>query len=87
MSNINPNPRFVPTPGTPTAAKTRGGFVMVPFDHRTMAEVMRDECLSGLPYRMAMSRVCPNCNAAPGVRCRMPCGAPYEGLHTARRAA
>lgn len=37
MSNINPDPRFIPTPGTPTAAKSW------PTQTRTMAEVEADE--------------------------------------------
>lgn len=31
---INPNPRFIPTPGTPTAAPAH-----FPYDHPTLAEV------------------------------------------------
>lgn len=44
MSNINRNPKFIPTPGTPTAAPSH-----FPYDHRSMdgqdrkvAEAMRD---------------------------------------------
>jgi hypothetical protein len=46
VSNINPNPRFVPTPGTPTAAAPPthavGGFG-VWINHRSMEVVMLAE--------------------------------------------
>ena len=49
MSNISPNPRFVPTPGKPTAAPPMDLFGPIGrrwcyyANHRTMAQVMADE--------------------------------------------
>lgn len=46
MTNINPRPVFIPTPGTPTAAQppthTVGGFG-VWLNHRTLAQVRAEE--------------------------------------------
>lgn len=89
--SFNPNPRFVPTPGTPTAAPRPDFYAWYPRypcwkGHRTMAQVIADEGGGRTDFEAALDRVCPKCGAEPGLICRNPRGGIY-GIHTVRRAA
>lgn len=89
--SFNPDPRFVPAPGRPTAAP-RPDFRVDGYgcwkSHRTMAEVMAHERRNfGLTYQEGIARTCVKCGAAPGRLCKMPSGHRLEGIHSVRRLA
>lgn len=56
MSNIKPDPKFTPTPGTPTAAPR--GF---PCHHRSLAEI-KPMRFSRCPHGEPLSTRCADCD-------------------------